>query len=45
VRDANDRAPWSDPYTDVPTWDGMAYVAFVFDVFSRMVSAGAPPPR
>src|SRR3954447_19423298 len=32
-----DRAPWSDPYTYVPTWDGMVYVAFVFDVFSRMI--------
>src|SRR5690606_11782303 len=23
--------------TIVPTWDGMVYVAFVFDVFSRMI--------
>ena len=32
-----DRAPRSDPYTYVPTWDGMVYVAFVCDVFSRRI--------
>ncbi len=27
----------SDPYTYVPTWAGMVYVAFVIDVYSRMI--------
>ena len=31
------RAPWSDPYTYVPTWAGVVYVAFVIDAFSRRV--------
>ncbi len=28
---------WVADFTYVPTWDGMVYVAFVFDVFSRMI--------
>jgi putative transposase len=28
---------WVADFTYVPTWEGMVYVAFVFDVFSRMV--------
>ncbi len=30
-------APRSDPYTYVRTWAGFCYVAFVEDVFSRMI--------
>jgi putative transposase len=28
---------WVADFTYCPTWDGMAYVAFVFDVFSRRI--------
>jgi putative transposase len=28
---------WVADFTYVPTWDGMVYVAFVFDVFSRRI--------
>jgi transposase InsO family protein len=31
------RAPRSDPYTYVPTWSGMVYVAFVLDAYSRRI--------
>jgi transposase InsO family protein len=31
------RAPRSDPYTYVPTWSGMVYVAFVIDAYSRRI--------
>jgi transposase InsO family protein len=30
-------APRSDPYTDLPTWQGFLYLAVVLDVFSRRV--------
>ncbi len=32
-----DRALRSDPYTYVRTWSGFVYVAFIIDVFSRMI--------
>ena len=32
-----DRAPWSDPYTYVPTVQGWLYLACVTDVYSRMI--------
>ena len=32
-----DRAPRSDPYTYVKTFTGWVYVAFIIDVYSRMV--------
>ena len=32
-----DRALRPDPYTYVPTWSGMAFTAFVSDVFSRRI--------
>lgn len=28
---------WVADFTYVPTWSGMVYVAFIFDVFSRMI--------
>ena len=28
---------WCADFTYVPTWDGMVYVAFIFDVFSRRI--------
>jgi putative transposase len=28
---------WVADFTYVPTWEGMVYVAFIFDVFSRMI--------
>jgi len=31
------RALLPDPYTYVPTWSGMAFTAFVSDVFSRRI--------
>jgi putative transposase len=36
-RSKDDRALRSDPYTYVPTWSGMAFSAFVTDVFSRRI--------
>ncbi|MBA2557462.1 MAG: DDE-type integrase/transposase/recombinase [Chloroflexi bacterium] len=30
-------APRSDPYTYVRTWSGFCYVAFIIDVYSRMI--------
>lgn len=32
-----DRAPWSDPYTYVPTWTGTVFVAFVIDAYARRI--------
>ena len=32
-----DRALRSDPYTYVSTWEGWLYVAFVLDVYSRVI--------
>jgi putative transposase len=31
------RAPWSDPYTYIKTWEGWAYLATVIDLYSRKV--------
>ena len=39
-RDFTATAPnqlWVADFTYVPTWSGMVYVAFIFDVFSRMI--------
>ena len=39
------RALLSDPYTHVPTWTGMVYVAFMSDVFSRRIIGWRAAPR
>ncbi len=33
-------ALWVADFTYVSTWRGFVYVAFIIDVFSRMISAG-----
>src|ERR1019366_6277277 len=33
------RAPWSDPYTEIPTDEGKLYMATVLDLFSRRLLA------
>ena len=38
-------ALWVVDFTYVPTWSGMAFTAFVTDVFSRRIVGGAPPTR
>ena len=35
---------WVADLTYVATWRGVAYVAFVIDVFTRCTTAAAPPP-
>ena len=47
-RDFTATAPnqlWVADFTYVPTWSGMVYVAFVFDVFSRRIRRLASRPR
>ena len=36
---------WVADFTYVPTWSGMVYVAFVFDVFSRRIVGWRAAPR
>ena len=36
---------WVSDFTYVPTWAGMVYVAFVIDVYSSALSAGASAAR